>query len=183
MMRPSFHGYFEPPHERASKRQTTPGRKAAVPGRSICLICPFHPIVLAILFPGAVKKNRMKTAVTPPSGKLMKKHHLQVRCGLSKIHSQHNFPTDGFDGIRSLPVNAPPMSGPATLAIPYIPPIIPVYVGLWCRGTVCATIRIAPEKIPALPSPATALPMIRAVDDGATAQTRDPSSNRPRAIR
>ncbi len=77
----------------------------------------------------------------------------------------------------ALSVNAPPINGPATLAIPYIAPTNPMNAGRRFRGTVCATIRMAPEKTPAAPTPATALPMIRALELGATPQTRDPSSN------
>jgi hypothetical protein len=38
----------------------------------------------------------------------------------------------------------------------------------------------APENSPAAPRPATALPMIKAILEGATAHTRLPSSNMPR---
>jgi len=41
----------------------------------------------------------------------------------------------------------------------------------------------APENIPADPMPATARPMIRAIDVGATAQIRDPTSNMAMALR
>lgn len=41
----------------------------------------------------------------------------------------------------------------------------------------------APEKMPAEPTPAMALPMIRAMDDGATPHMSEPSSNMPMAMR
>jgi hypothetical protein len=41
----------------------------------------------------------------------------------------------------------------------------------------------APEKIPAVPMPATALPTMRAVLDGAIAHTKEPSSNMKIATR
>lgn len=41
----------------------------------------------------------------------------------------------------------------------------------------------APEKTPALPTPATARPMMRALLVGAAPQTRDPSSKMPMAMR
>ena len=41
----------------------------------------------------------------------------------------------------------------------------------------------APENIPAHPRPAIARPIIRAVDVGATPQTKDPSSKTPIADR
>jgi hypothetical protein len=56
-------------------------------------------------------------------------------------------------------------------------PMRPVYIGRFVSGTVFATIMRAPEKIPALPSPAMARPTIRAVEFGATPQIKDPSSN------
>lgn len=46
-----------------------------------------------------------------------------------------------------------------------------------------ATIRIAPEKTPAEPSPATARPMIKAVEVGAMPQMKEPSSKMNRAMR
>jgi hypothetical protein len=82
-----------------------------------------------------------------------------------------------------LSVKAPPRRGPATLAIPYIAPINPVYIGRLTRGTEYATIIRAPEKIPALPTPATALPMIRAMEFGATPQMRLPSSKMAMVVR
>lgn len=59
----------------------------------------------------------------------------------------------------------------------------PVYIGLLTRGTEYATMIKAPEKIPALPIPATALPQIRAIEFGATPQIRLPSSKMKMAIR
>lgn len=74
-------------------------------------------------------------------------------------------------------------NGPATDAMPYIPPIIPMYAGLFLNGTVFATIKMAPLKIPAAPTPAIARPIISAVEFGATPQTSDPSSKMARAER
>jgi hypothetical protein len=73
--------------------------------------------------------------------------------------------------------------GPATDAIPHIPPISPIYVGRWRRGTLRPTIRMAPEKIPAAPKPATARPRIRPRELGVTPQTREPISKRVKASR
>ena len=67
-------------------------------------------------------------------------------------------------------------SGPATLAMPYIPPIRPIYAGRCRRGTLTEMMSTAPLKIPAEPIPATARPIIRAVEVGATPQMREPSS-------
>ena len=75
------------------------------------------------------------------------------------------------------------MSGPATLAIPYIAPIKPVYTGRWRRGTEWARMINAPEKIPAHPSPAIARPTISAFEVGAAPQIKDPSSKIPIAAK
>jgi hypothetical protein len=59
----------------------------------------------------------------------------------------------------------------------------PMYVGRCLRGTVTEMIKIAPEKIPAAPTPATARPMMSAVEFGATPQINEPISKMNRAIR
>lgn len=69
------------------------------------------------------------------------------------------------------------MIGPATDAIPYIPPAKPIYVGRFARGEVWVMMSRAPENIPAEPDPAIARPTIKAVDEGATAHIKLPSSN------
>lgn len=98
-------------------------------------------------------------------------------------------------------VKAPPISGPATDAIPYMAPIKPVYMGRFVTGTeyvmtatllspisqqhmpgINSLIR-APLEIPAEPNPAMALPQIKAVEFGATPQTNEPSSKIPIARR
>lgn len=60
---------------------------------------------------------------------------------------------------------------------------MPVYRGLFFNGTVLATIKMAPEKIPADPTPATARPMMRAVEDGAIPHMKDPNSKMKSAER
>lgn len=50
-----------------------------------------------------------------------------------------------------------------------------VYIGRFCNGTVKATTTNAPVRIPALPQPAIALPIIKVVEFGATAQTKLPT--------
>ena len=62
-------------------------------------------------------------------------------------------------------------------------PMNPVYIGLFSSETVWATIINAPEKIPADPTPATARPMIRAIEFGAAPQIKLPISNSPIAVR
>jgi hypothetical protein len=82
-----------------------------------------------------------------------------------------------------LSVKTPPSRGPATDAIPYIAPIKLVYTGLFTSGTEYATIIRAPEKMPAEPTPATALPMMRTIELGATPQIKLPSSKTPIATK
>ena len=74
-------------------------------------------------------------------------------------------------------VKTPPSNGPATLAIPHIPPIAPMKVGLLCSGTVCARIISAPENKPAAPTPAIARPTMRPMLEGVKPQRSDPASN------
>jgi hypothetical protein len=62
-------------------------------------------------------------------------------------------------------------------------PMNPEYIGLLLKGTEYATIISAPEKIPAEPNPATALPTIKLIEFGATPQIKLPSSNMPIATR
>jgi hypothetical protein len=59
----------------------------------------------------------------------------------------------------------------------------PKNAGRLLTRTVCAIVTSAPVKIPALPRPATARPTIKAVDVGARAQTRDPTSKMKTAMR
>jgi hypothetical protein len=62
-------------------------------------------------------------------------------------------------------------------------PINPVYIGRFTRGTEYATIINAPEKIPALPIPAMARPIIKAMELGAIPQIRLPNSKIAIAMR
>jgi hypothetical protein len=62
-----------------------------------------------------------------------------------------------------------------------MPATIPVYMGRLESGTVFAMITRAPEKIPALPTPATARPRMKTVEVGAAPQRTDPTSKNPMA--
>lgn len=73
--------------------------------------------------------------------------------------------------------------GPATDAIPYIPPSMLKNIGLFAGATVWAKVTIAPVKMPALPSPAIARPTIKVTESGATPQMREPSSKTKSAER
>lgn len=80
-------------------------------------------------------------------------------------------------------MNAPPSSGPATLAIPHMPPTRPNAAGLLRSGNVYEKITMAPENRPAVPTPAKARPTMKALELGARAHTRLPSSKMPTAER
>lgn len=56
-------------------------------------------------------------------------------------------------------------------------PILAVKIGRLCNGTAYATTTKAPVRIPALPHPAMARPIIKVVEFWATAQRRLPISN------
>ena len=86
-------------------------------------------------------------------------------------------------------MKTPPSNGPATDAIPHIPPMRPNAAGRLRSGTVMlatcvilqrwvslqqyAKMTMAPEKRPPTPIPATALPRIKAMLFGAVAQTKE----------
>lgn len=111
----------------------------------------------SICLAGSLRITKMTTMATPPMGKLIKKHHLQL----------------------TLEVKAPPRSGPATLAIPKMEPNHPMYAGRFASGRTWTIIVIAPEKRPVAPIPAIARPIISAVELGAVPHTIEPSSKRP----
>jgi hypothetical protein len=67
--------------------------------------------------------------------------------------------------------------------MPYIDPTIPTYIGRLTSGTVLDIMITPPLKTPAEPSPAIALPTIKAFDVGATPQISDPSSKSAMAER
>ena len=73
-------------------------------------------------------------------------------------------------------VKAPPISGQATDAIPYILPNSAPYFALFSSGTEQAMVTKLPAKIPAEPTPAIARPMINAVEFGAAPQINEPTS-------
>jgi hypothetical protein len=64
-----------------------------------------------------------------------------------------------------------------TEAMPYILEIIANSNGLFLISTILEMMIIAPQKIPAAPSPEMALPMIKAGELGAAAQSIEPPSN------
>ena len=80
-------------------------------------------------------------------------------------------------------MNAPPSRGPTTLAIPYMPPMKPVYTGLFSSGDELANIISAPENKPEAPRPAMARPTMRAIELGATPQISEPTSKMKRVSR
>jgi len=64
-----------------------------------------------------------------------------------------------------------------------MPPTRPNAAGLFRRGSVYEKMTIAPENRPAVPTPARARPMMKAVELGARAETRLPSSKMATAER
>jgi hypothetical protein len=73
-------------------------------------------------------------------------------------------------------VNAPPIKGPHTDAIPYIAPRRAPYLALFSSGTDNPIMMKLPANIPADPIPAIALPTMRAVELGEAPQMVDPIS-------
>jgi hypothetical protein len=65
--------------------------------------------------------------------------------------------------------------------MPQSPPKTPNITGRFRSGIVNARMTMAPEKIPAVPSPATARPTMNVVEVGATAVIKLPSSKRATA--
>jgi hypothetical protein len=77
----------------------------------------------------------------------------------------------------TLLVKIPPRGGPAILAIALILASKDRYREIRLNGTACPMIVIPPEYKEAAPRPATALPTIKAPDDGALAHMTEPASN------
>ena len=96
----------------------------------------------------------MIAAPKPPTGRLIQKHHRQVR----------------------LSVKTPPSKGPITDAIPKVAPMTPVNAGRRAGGAEKAMIVYVPEAMPAPPAPATARPTMSVVELLATAHIKLPSS-------
>jgi hypothetical protein len=83
----------------------------------------------------------------------------------------------------TLSVNAPPMSGPSTAAIPYVAPVKPNSCGRFSGDAEKPTIVNTPTATPEPPTPAIARPTIRVVGFLATPQTRLPISKMSKASR
>jgi hypothetical protein len=75
----------------------------------------------------------------------------------------------------------PPSNGPATEETPYALDTIPTKKGLFLRGMVKTSSVRLPQNIPLAPTPAIALPMIRARELGAVAHMIEPASKIARA--
>lgn len=65
-----FHAYTEPPHCRASKRQTVDGMKNKVPRGSRRRICSLTEAG-ALGFEGTLRKKKRRMKATTPTGRLM----------------------------------------------------------------------------------------------------------------
>lgn len=69
------------------------------------------------------------------------------------------------------------------VAIAYVPPITLWYAGLLAKGEIIVMVTSAPLKMPADPAPERARPMMKAIELGATAEIREPTSKMKRATR
>ena len=76
----------------------------------------------------------------------------------------------------TLDAKTPPRRGPAMDARPKVAPMNPMYLGLFSSGKRSERMTFPPVLLPALPMPAMARPMMKAVDEGAAAQMMDPIS-------
>ena len=72
-------------------------------------------------------------------------------------------------------VNAPPITGPMQTLMPKTLVTSPMYIGLFCSGTVSATMFRAPWKRPAAPTPAIARPRMKTAELGAAAHITEPT--------
>lgn len=70
------------------------------------------------------------------------------------------------------------MSGPETMPICAMPITMPMYIGILAFGTLVLRIPRLPFERPLIPIPEIALPTMNMVDDLATPQIKDPSSNK-----
>ena len=149
------HAFSLLPHCNASSSKTRPGRRNKVPTGSNCMIRCFKDSPSCCLGGGLDGRTSSSTRIArPPMGALIQKHHRQV----------------------TFVVNAPPSKGPAIEARPKLAPMVPWYFGRLCKGTKSTKMMIAPAVVPAVPIPAMARPIIKAVDVGAAAQTIEPIS-------
>lgn len=73
--------------------------------------------------------------------------------------------------------------GPVMVAMPLTLPIMEKCRARRCRGTLSDRSSKAPGDIPPDPMPAIALPTIRPFEVGVEAHTKDPTSNKAKAIR
>lgn len=155
--RPFDQGYSVPPNCKARTRQTREAVMTTILGIPNLFILSAQERCDCFL--GASKMKQIMPMAIAAIGKLIPKHHLHV----------------------AVSVNAPPIKGAVMDAIPVDPNISPLGAPLFSRGTEAARTRIEPEKIPAAPDPAMALPRIRAIEFGATVQTSEPILNSTRA--
>lgn len=126
-------------------------------------------------------------------GSKNKERGLQYR--LMLFGCQQGLPQKGFDDLRRLIqkqnlqvsraelVKTPPRAGPTTEATPYMLVTILSNSGRCRISTICVMMIKPPQKSPAAPSPATALPAMKDGEFGAAAQMTDPASKRTKAPR
>lgn len=71
MMRPLLHEYFDPPHCRARRRQTTAGTSNNVPRKSILWSFFLREIESNSGRLGSLRTRRIARMVKPPNGRFM----------------------------------------------------------------------------------------------------------------
>lgn len=153
MMVALFHGYVIPPSWMASSRHTRHGAIRMNPRGSSSKNLPFHVLDLFIGGSQFGVSMASSSTETPPTGRLIQKHHRQL--------------TD---------VRKPPSIGPRIEEMPKTDPSEPMYFGLDCIGTRKLMRMKHPGGIAAAPIPVITLPTIKAFEEGAVAQTREPIS-------
>ena len=89
-----------------------------------------------------------------------------------KLIQKQNLQVNRFECVKT-----PPSEGPITEDTPYMLEMIARSNGRFLISTMRDTIIMAPQKTPAAPSPAIALPMMKTGEFGAAAHNMEPASN------
>jgi hypothetical protein len=121
IIRPLLHSYLVPPHCKASSKQAILIIKTTVPGISNCFDFSTSERDARFGLLMDVKKKLMTIKVMAPKGRLMKKHHLQVK----RV------------------VKAPPINGAVTVAMPYMLLYDATKIGRRARGSESARILVS----------------------------------------
>ena len=132
-----FQGLVTPPHCIARRKQTTAPRSTIVPPISICRIFSCRDACTGLPWSGVEKKTKTKAHARPPMGRLIQKHlkdHYKLFFFVFYIRRTHHL-QDTFS------VKAPPIKGPATLAIAGLAEMTPCRAAIFLGGALNATIK------------------------------------------